>query len=124
MAQVALAIIQTCANVMFHKEQRVKKSTCRQMNAAQMQKALAGREHIKQDDYEGLILFSSRAIMTLTYSWYPGLSSNQEAQSHQVSWRRRRERTALPSKHQVRARSSGASVASRRLLFIERIFCA
>lgn len=50
--------------------QRVKKSTCSPDYVAQMQKpqalqVLAGREDIKQDDYEGLILFSSPELHAL-----------------------------------------------------------
>lgn len=56
---------------MFQKEQRVKKKALVvQINAAQMQKpqalqVLAGREDIKQDDSEGLILFSSLELHAL-----------------------------------------------------------
>lgn len=83
MAQVAAAMIQTCKCHVPQRAKGKKKALVVQINAAQMQKpqdlqGLAGREDRKQDDCEGLILFSSlerRAIMTLTCSWFPALRS-------------------------------------------------
>lgn len=71
------------------------------MHRAQELQVLAGREDIKQDDYEGLILFSSRAIMTLTYSWYPVLRSR--------FWPRLKSRGSEPS-----GSPGGAGISSRR----------